>query len=115
MPGPYPKLIMALHAEIRRRHENQRRLESHEMDRNLNEYIRTSSLLDRRLGWRADGCPRFLYKYRPPPVGAHRKWLEDILLRHQLWMADSSKYEDAEDSKVTYKVTLRGDALQEKV
>jgi hypothetical protein len=40
-----------------------------------------------------------------------RKRCEDILLHHQLWLADSSKYEDPQDNQVEYRVSISGDGL----
>jgi hypothetical protein len=58
-------------------------------------------------------APRFLYKYRGSltmPEGLRRA--EDILLRHQLWLADVSKYSDNQDSRIDYRIALRGQSLR---
>jgi hypothetical protein len=111
MTLPDPEIVQETYLAIRQRHAAERSRDVARMDEE-HQYWERAPLLERRVGWRAAGCPRFLYKYRGSVATTQgRKRCEDILLRHQLWLADSSKYEDPDDSQVEYRVSISGDEL----
>jgi len=112
MNEPDPKEVLREYEAMRRRHDAAEALNALNLEEG-NRYWEQQSPLERRIGWRAAGCPRFLYKYRGPvdsDEGARRA--ADLLLRHQLWLADASKYEDPQDSRIDYRITLSGEALR---
>src|SRR4051794_6299693 len=91
---PDPKLVLRTHQQMRHRQAVREALGELSLDRHHRHWD-TLSPLERRTAWRDAGCPRFLYKYRgslKTLEGLRRA--EDILLRHQLWLADASKYSD---------------------
>lgn len=115
MSEPDPNEFGVVHAALRARRVAAEAAQQAQWQ-DETEYWAGRPLLERRVGWRDAGCPRFLYKYRGAihhDEGARRA--SDILLRHQLWLADVSHYEDTQDSRIDYRVTLSGEALREEM
>ena len=102
--------VRRLQSELKRRHIGNEALEILKAEQRRRD-LEAMPLLKRRVQWKKEGGPRFVYKYRGPPAGNGRKRVEDILLRHQVWMADSTQYADPADSQIEYRISLRGDAL----
>lgn len=115
MIEPDPDEVRRAYAAMRQRHGASEGLGALHMEEE-SRYWETRPLRERRIGWRDAGCPRFLYKYRgrvDDEDGARRA--ADVLLQHQLWLADVSKYQDPQDSRIDYRVTLKGEALRREV
>ena len=111
MTNPDPRLVLETFQAVRHRHGVERSRGNAFMDEQYR-YWEGQPLLERRTGWRDSGCPRFVYKYRASTATAQgRKRAEDLLLLHQLSLADSSKYEDPQDSQIEYRVSISGDEL----
>ena len=102
--------VRRLQSELKRRHIGNEALEilkaeQRRRDLESDAVTRTAGSMEER------GRPSLCIQVSRTASGNGRKRVEDILLRHQVWMADSTQYADPADSQIEYRISLRGDAL----